>query len=128
VCENDISLMRVDPPCPTFEEVWTLFQRYQARLGGDGLIGRRLFRLFRMAGFSRIELSVQPEVHWQGSAGFSGWIRNLAGNLESARRGLDDPSLCGQAKLDKAISELDDLLRCPDASAHFMWNRAMAVR
>jgi len=33
VCENDISLMRVDPPCPTFEEAWTAFQQYQEALG-----------------------------------------------------------------------------------------------
>jgi SAM-dependent methyltransferase len=128
VCENDISLMRVDPPCPAFEDVWTLFQQYQQRLGGDGLIGRRLFRLFRSAGFSDVELSVQPEVHWHGSLGFSPWIRNLQGNLESARRGLEQSSECGQAKLETAIAELAQLSRRPDASAHFMWNRAMGRR
>ena len=128
VCENDISLMRVDPPCPTFDEVWAVFQRFQIELGGDGLIGRRLFRLFHSAGFSEIELSVQPEVHWQGSVGFSPWIRNLAGNLDSARRGLEQSSQCGKTKLDAAMAELADLARRPDASAHFMWNRAVARR
>lgn len=128
VCENDISLMRVDPPCPAFEEVWTVFQRHQERLGGDGLIGRRLFRLFRSAGFSEIELSVQPEVHWQGSVGFSAWIRNLQGNLDSARQGLEKSTDCGKAKLNRALAELAELSRHPDASAHFMWNRAMARR
>jgi hypothetical protein len=43
-CENDISLLRVDPPCPAFEEIWKAFQRHQATLGGDGLIGQRLFQ------------------------------------------------------------------------------------
>jgi ubiquinone/menaquinone biosynthesis C-methylase UbiE len=46
-CENDTSLVRLDPPCPTFETVWVHFQDYQRKLGGDSLIGRRLYRLFR---------------------------------------------------------------------------------
>ena len=92
------------------------------------LVGRRLFRLFRIAGLTQIELSVQPEVHWQGSPRFSAWIQNLAGNLESARHGLEASALCGQEKLGRAIAELADLSCRPDASSHFMWNRAMAIR
>lgn len=127
-CENDISLLRLDPPCPAFEEVWLAFQQHQRNLGGDGLIGRRLYRLFRQAGFAQIELSVQPEVHWHGSAGFFGWIQNLIGNIESARQGLVDSGLCDYAQLAKAIAELTDLSRRSDASSHFMWNRAVAIR
>jgi SAM-dependent methyltransferase len=128
VCENDISLNRVDPPCPTFEDVWIEFQRLQAQLGGDGLIGRRLFRLFRSSGFADVELSVQPEVHWQGSVAFLAWVRNLQGNLESARRGLERSASCGASKLNAAIAELDELARRPDASATFVWNRATGRR
>jgi ubiquinone/menaquinone biosynthesis C-methylase UbiE len=127
-CENDISLLRLDPPCPTFEAVWLAFQRHQKELGGDSLIGRRLYRLFRQAGFERIELSVQPEIHWHGSAGFAGWIQNLVGNIESARRGLVESGLCVQRQLDDAIAELTDLCQQKDASAHFLWNRAVAIR
>lgn len=127
-CENDISLLRVDPPCPAFEEVWLAFQQHQRNLGGDGLIGRRLYRLFRQADFARIELSVQPEVHWYGSAGFFGWIQNLIGNIESARQRLVDSGLCVQPQLEKAIAELTDLSQQRNASSHFMWNRAVAIR
>ena len=118
VCENDISLVRFDPPCPAFEHAWDLFQRYQAALGGDGAIGRRLYRLFHDAGLTGIELSLQPEVHWHGSPGFAAWVRNIIGNLESARRGLD------AAALDAAAAELTSLARRPDASSVFVWNRA----
>jgi len=127
-CENDLSLLRLDPPCPAVEEVVVAFQRRQKDLGGDGLIGRRLYRLFRQAGFSRIALSVQPEVHWHGSAGFCGWIQNLIGNIESARQGLLDSGLCDGAQLATAIAELTDLSRQSDASSHFIWNRAVAIR
>jgi ubiquinone/menaquinone biosynthesis C-methylase UbiE len=128
VCENDISLLRVDPPCPSFEKVWAAFQEYQESLGGDSRIGRRLLRLFRQAGFSRIELSVQPEVHWYGSEAFPGWIQNLVGNVESARQGLVDSGLCSEAELERAIAELREVSQRDDASSCFMWNRALALR
>jgi SAM-dependent methyltransferase len=122
VCENDISLLRFDPPCPAFDRAWDLFQRYQATLGGDGAIGRRLYRLFSNAGLTRIELSVQPEVHWHGSRGFAAWVQNIIGNLESARRGIDEASLT------HAVAELRALALREDASSVFVWNRAMAVK
>ena len=128
VCENDITLFRVDPPCLTFEHVWQAFERYQKSLGGDGLIGRRLFRLFRQAGFSRIELSVQPEAHWHGSPEFSAWIQNLIGNIDSARQGLVAATFCNEAEIETAIAELTAVGCDPNASSHFMWNRAVAFK
>jgi SAM-dependent methyltransferase len=127
-CENDISLLRIDPPCPAFEGVWVAFQRFQDSLGGDGRIGRRLFRLFRSAGFSSIELSVQPEVHWFGSPGFSSWIQNVIGNIESACDGMMTSGFCNAAQIERAFTELHELMRRDDASSHFTWNRAMATR
>jgi SAM-dependent methyltransferase len=127
-CENDVTLLRLDPCCPLFEKVWKAFQQRQRDLGGDSQIGRRLYRLFRLAGFTAIELSVQPEVHWYGSVGFNGWIQNIIGNVESARRGLLDAGLCNQAQVDDSIAELTSLAQNDAASSHFVWNRAMAVR
>jgi SAM-dependent methyltransferase len=126
--ENDISLSRLDPPCLCFEKVWSAFARHQQRLGGDPFIGRRLFRIFRSAGFKDVELSVQPDIHWQGSPGFSAWVENLAGNVRGARDGLIASELSTPAEVDEAISELSSLAQLPDASAQFVWNRAVAVR
>jgi ubiquinone/menaquinone biosynthesis C-methylase UbiE len=127
-CENDISLMRLDPACPAFEDVWLAFQQHQKNLGGDSLVGRRLHRLFRSAGFSTVQLSVQPEVHWHGSAGFAVWMANLVGNIESARQGLVGSGLCLAGQIDTAIGELRCVAEDANASSHFMWNRAVAVR
>jgi SAM-dependent methyltransferase len=128
VCENDISLLRLDPECPAFEAIWAAFQRHQHTLGGDSHIGRRLYRLFREVGLANVGLSVQPEVHWHGSPGFSGWIQNLIGNVESARRGLIESELCREEQLDAALAELKGLLENNQASSLFVWNRAVAVR
>ncbi|MEQ1758905.1 MAG: methyltransferase domain-containing protein [Vicinamibacterales bacterium] len=128
VCENDTSLVRLDPPCPTFDRVWATFQLYQARLRGDSLIGRRLYRLCRSAGFTDITLSVQPEVHWHGSPAFAPWVTNLVGNVESARAGLIATGMAAPEIIDAAVSELTSLLSNDTASATFAWNRARAVR
>lgn len=128
VCENDVSLLRFDPECPIFQSVWEAFQQHQHNLGGDSHIGRRLYGLFRSAGFSEIELSVQPEVHWHGSVDFSAWIRNTIGNVESARRGLVNSGLCTEDRVDAAVAELTALMDNDQASSHFMWNRAIAMR
>jgi SAM-dependent methyltransferase len=127
-CENDISLLRLDPPCPTFERVWTAFAAYQRRLGGDALIGRRLYRLFRTAGLATIELSIQPEVHWHGSPGFAATIENTIGNIKSGQRGLVETGLSNEAEIGDAIGELRRLLTSPDASSLFSWNRVLAIR
>jgi SAM-dependent methyltransferase len=83
--------------------------------------------LFVEAGLSKMELSVQPEVHWHGSEGFAAWIQNLIGNIESARRGLIESTLCINTQLDNAVAELTRLLQDRTASAAFIWNRAKGV-
>jgi ubiquinone/menaquinone biosynthesis C-methylase UbiE len=128
VMENDISLLRVDPPCMGFNAIWTAFTQYQWQLGGDALIGRRLFRLLKSAGFEQIELSVQPEIHWSGSPGFQAWIANLGGNIESAREGLAKAGLCNADQIARAQRELEQFAKKENASTTFVWNRAMAVR
>ena len=126
--ENDISLVRLHPPCPAFDEVWSALAAYQKKLGGDAHIGRRLFALFRGAGFSQVELSLQPEVHWQGSPGFAGWIENLLGNLRSAEKEIAVAGLCSQEVLERAKQELSTVANHHDGSMVFAWNRAAAVR
>jgi SAM-dependent methyltransferase len=127
VCENDISLLRVDPPCPAFDRVWGAFQDYQRRLGGDARVGGRLYRLLRGAGLSQVELSVLPEVHWHGSPCFAAWIENLIGNVEGARKGLVESGATEAPLVEDALGELHALLRNADASSVFIWNRARAT-
>lgn len=126
-CENDSSLIRFDPDCPAFERVWKAFQQHQQDLGGDSEIGRRLYGLFRKAGLRDIELSVQPEIHWHGSPGFVAWLKNLIGNVESARRGLVQSGLCSEKDIDEGIMELTALSENEQGSALFAWNRAVGV-
>jgi SAM-dependent methyltransferase len=127
VTENDIGLLRVDPPCPAFERVWAAFGDYQRRLGGDAYVGARLHRLMRGAGLSRIELSVLPEVHWHGSPNFQAWIENIIGNVEGVGAGLIESGVAEASLVEGALGELRALLDDRDASSVFMWNRAAAT-
>jgi len=124
VVENDISAMRYDPPSLAFDEVWSAFAELQRRIGGDGLIGSKLFRLLRSAGFRDVELSIQPEVHWAGSPGFEAWIENQIGNLRGAAGALSEFGLASRARIEEAIADLELLRKRADASAIFYWNRA----
>ena len=127
-CENDSSLIRFDPECPVFDRVWPAFRNYQATLGGDSDIGRRLYRLFHRAGLSQIELSVQTEIHWHGSPGYESWLTNIIGNIQSARSGLVNAGLCSEDEIAAAIAELKALSRNVEGSSIFVWNRAVGRR
>ncbi len=127
--ENDISLIRHDPPTPAFYKVWNAFAQLQARLGGDALIGRKLYRLFREAGFDGdLILSPQPEVFWQGHPGFRPWLDNLAGNVRSGEAKLQELALASAADIAAAISNLTAVATHPHGSTWFYWNRASATK
>jgi SAM-dependent methyltransferase len=127
--ENDITLVRHDPATPAFYKVWTAFARLQAQLGGDATIGRKLYRLAREAGFSGdVWLSVQPEVYWQGHGGYRPWLENLAGNLRSGERALQESSLCSAEDLQSAFAELQAAADAFHGSTWFVWNRASATK
>lgn len=68
VQENNIAINEVYPECQHFKTVWKQFAELQSRLGGDALIGKKLFVLLKEAGFRDIELSIQPEVHYSGTS------------------------------------------------------------
>ena len=126
VQENNILVNVLHPDCPRFDSVWRRFAELQTRLGGDALIGKKLFPLMREAGFRSVALGVAPEVHWAGSAGFEPWIVNLIQNVRGAEQELVSRGLASAAEIEAAVAEMRQLLGRPDASAFFYWNRASA--
>ncbi|PWT91817.1 MAG: hypothetical protein C5B54_04600 [Acidobacteria bacterium] len=126
--ENNISVVAFDPDCPMFDHIWRQFATLQTRLGGDALIGKRLYRFFREAGFRNIQLSYAPEIHHAGSKDFEGWVINLIGNVQSGKNMLIQEKLATTEEIDGAIAELESLMSRKDASALFHWNRASAKK
>jgi ubiquinone/menaquinone biosynthesis C-methylase UbiE len=126
--ENNILATAFDPDCKTFDRVWAQFAKLQERLGGDALIGKRLFRLLRKAGFNDVTLSVQPELHHVGMPSFAPWVENLIDNLRPAADALETQGLADRAEVEAACQELAALLGMEHASALFYWNRASATK
>ncbi|MBI4393935.1 MAG: methyltransferase domain-containing protein [Euryarchaeota archaeon] len=128
VQENNILATAFDPDCEAFDRVWARFATLQERLGGDALIGKRLYGLFRKAGFKDVSLSVQPELHHVGMQSFAPWVENLIDNLKPAAPALEEHGLASREEVETACEELSSLLRMEHASALFYWNRASAVK
>jgi SAM-dependent methyltransferase len=125
--ENDITLMRLDPPTPAFYRVWNAFAKLQAALGGDATIGRKLFRLFRDAGFDGdLTLSPCPDVYWQGHPNFRPWLDNIIGNIRSGEAALLSRGLLTAAEIQAAIDDIRMVADHPQGSTWFYWNRAAA--
>ena len=126
--ENNILILELYPVCPAFDHIWRQFAVLQGRLGGDALIGKKLFPLFKQAGFEKIELSLQPEVHWSESSNFREWMQNAIGNVESGRERMQEKGLATETEIEAAIHELQGLMERDDASLFFYWNRAVGVK
>jgi ubiquinone/menaquinone biosynthesis C-methylase UbiE len=128
VQENNVLVHYFDPDTPLFDHVWRRFVELQRRLGGDAMVGKRLFALFREAGFRDVDLSLQPEFHWVGKPTFRPWVENLIGNIVGAEAKLVEHGLASSAEIRQAEAELRALMAREDASALFYWNRAKGVK
>jgi SAM-dependent methyltransferase len=128
VQENDILANTFDPDCPHFDALWRRFARLQSLLGGDALIGKKLLRLFRQAGFGQVQLSVQPEVHYAALPTFRPWIENLVANVRASQEQLIAKELATAEEVRLGIEDLRGLLADESASAFFYWNRASGVK
>ncbi|HEV2912731.1 MAG TPA: methyltransferase domain-containing protein [Pyrinomonadaceae bacterium] len=126
--ENNILILAFYPECERFESVWQRFAQLQMQLGGDALIGKKLFALFKQAGFGGIELSLQPEIHHAGAESFRPWIENLIGNVDSGAAEMQKRGLASADELNAAVAELRFFAERDDASAIFYWNRAAGVK
>ena len=124
VQENNTLAITFHPSCPAFIRVWRRFADYQRHLGGDALIGKRLFSLLKESGFEDIKLSIDPEVHYFGIDSFHPWIENLIIILEGAAEKLATSGFVTSEELDAAVSELRRFQNNPIASSYFYWNRA----
>jgi SAM-dependent methyltransferase len=126
--ENDVLVNTFDPDCPRFDHVWRQFARLQELLGGDARIGKKLYRLFRDAGFADVRLTIQPEVHSAGMATFRVWVENLIQNVRPAEAELVGRGLLTAEELREGLAELRRLKDDETASAFFYWNRAVGVK
>ncbi len=126
--ENNILAIEMYPDCPNFKKAWQKFALLQYELGGDALIGKKLYSLVKKSGFRKIELSAAPEFHYYDLVSFRPWIENLIGNIEGAKGKLTGYNLLTNEEIKEALEELNNFINLPEASTYFYWNRVFAVK
>jgi ubiquinone/menaquinone biosynthesis C-methylase UbiE len=126
--ENSILLMEFYPDCPHFKKVWMAFADYQSGIGGDAMIGIRLYEMLKRAGFVHPELSLAPEIHYHEKGTLVPWIDNLIGNIMGARNPLIQNNFITTREFSQALKELENFKKNDYASSYFYWNRAKAVK
>jgi ubiquinone/menaquinone biosynthesis C-methylase UbiE len=124
--ENNILINAMDPDCPIYTFVLHKFVALQAHMGGDGEIGKKLFRLLKQQGFSSIDISIEPEVHNFDMPTYDGWISNAIKILIGAKTRLLQLDGMSEQVFQKVIQELEDIRTNPFGSTFFYWNRASA--
>lgn len=126
--ENAISLMRVFPECPSFQQVWAHFTTLQSQLGGDAEMGTKLYSLAYHAGFQQITPAFAQEIHYHEKGTLNGWVDNLIGNIQGATDALIQADLATSETIQQALQELEELKKYPEASSYFYWNRITAKK
>jgi ubiquinone/menaquinone biosynthesis C-methylase UbiE len=128
VQENDISLQRFDPPVPKFDAIWRKVAVLQERLGGDALIGSKLFRLLQQAGFRDVRLSFAPDAYRAGQEALTLWVENLIAIVRGCEAQLVSHGLATQMEVEAALEEVAPHRTRDDASSWFFWNRASGIK
>jgi ubiquinone/menaquinone biosynthesis C-methylase UbiE len=124
--ENAILLLKLYPECTVFDQVWSAFARYQSDIGGDSMIGIKLYDLLKQAGFRHPVLSMAPEIHYMESGTHKPWIDNLIGNIRGAKEQLVTGHYISEKQYSDAVMELEEFKGNENASSYFYWNRAVA--
>ncbi len=126
--ENSILWMEFYPSCPKFMHAWKKFAQLQSMMGGDAMVGIKLYDKLKRAGFRNLEISLASESRTAEDPAFRPWITNLIGNLESGRKNLIDKNFLNESEFQQALDELNEFMQHPFASTYFAWNRVEGVK
>jgi ubiquinone/menaquinone biosynthesis C-methylase UbiE len=126
--ENNNEIQHTWPDCPAFQHAWKAFEYLQADMGGDALIGKKLYAMAYDTGFQDIQISLQPEMHGYNEAGYGIWVKNLIALLMGAKSHIISDKYLSDKQFNDAISELEALHDNPRGAVYFYWNRLKAKK
>jgi ubiquinone/menaquinone biosynthesis C-methylase UbiE len=124
--ENNNEIQHTWPDCPAFLHAWKVFEYMQADMGGDALIGKKLYAMAYDTGFDEIQISLQPEMHGCNEPGFAVWVKNLIALLMGAKSYIISERYLSSDAFSAAITELEALFKNQRGSVYFYWNRLKA--
>lgn len=108
VVEGDHGSCYFHPETPAARQAWQCLIESQARLGGDSLIGRRVYPLLAAAGFDDVQVSPRMVyVDQSRPALVEGFIRRtIIAMVEGVRQASLEQGLIDQATWEKGIADL----------------------
>jgi protein-L-isoaspartate O-methyltransferase len=129
VIEGDHGSCYFHPETEAALHAWRGLVLAQAKLGGDSLIGRRLYPLLRSAGF-RV-LSVSPRMVYVDAsrpALVAGFVRKtITAMVEGARENALRFSVADAATFDRGVADLRALADSPEGTFCYTFFKAVAV-
>ncbi|UCG50665.1 MAG: methyltransferase domain-containing protein [Candidatus Latescibacterota bacterium] len=126
--DDDHDVMRIWPELPVIEQLWRTYADSFRKLGNDPFIGRRLVSLLHEAGANPARNQWLPFSSCAGNPLFDAFVENFAGVLGGARQTILDTSSITASDFDKAISDLKEWARLPDAALWYGTFWAEGVR
>lgn len=130
VIEGDHGSCYFHPETKEAVRAWNCLIEAQAALGGDSLIGRRLYPLLAEAGFR--EISVSPRVVYCDASrpeyrdGFAG--KTIAPMVEGVERQALEMGLMEPDSWRKGIADLYRIAACPEGVFNYTFFKAVAVK
>ena len=126
--DDDHDVLRLWPEPAGFAALWSAYVRTYDRVGNDPFVGRRLVSLLSSCG------AIPARNQWlffgscSGHEDFAPYVENLAGVLESSRPAVLEASILEPAFFDRAIAEIREWGRRPDAAIWYAVCWAEGVR
>jgi SAM-dependent methyltransferase len=130
VIEGDHGSAYFHPETSEATRAWKCLIEVQAALGGDSLIGRRLYPLLEDAGFRDIDVS--PRVVYCDRSrpayrdGFAG--KTIAPMVEGVEKQALEMGLMEYAAWRKGVADLYHVAACPEGVFNYTFFKAVAVR
>ena len=128
VIEGDHGSCYWHPETAAAHTVWQCLIRAQARLGGDSLIGRRLFPLLTAAGFSDVQVSPRM-VYCDSSrpAWVDGFVRKtIIAMVEGVKTKALELGLTDEVTWQQGIHDLNHVADRPDGTFCYTFFKAVA--
>jgi len=128
LADDDHQVFRLWPEPPGFAELWRAYHRAFEHLGCDPYVGRRLVALLHEAGATPVRN------HWiffgscAAAPEFAGFVANLIGVIETARKIITDPLGLTTKQFKDAIGAVREWSCRPDAAIWYSLCWAEGVR
>lgn len=130
VIEGDHGSCHFHPDSEDARKAWQCLIDGQAALGGDSLIGRRLYPLLRRAGFTEVRIS--PRIvycdHSKPSL-VEGFVRKtIIAMVEGVRERAGEMGLIDAATWERGMADLNRVASCANGTFCYTFFKGLAVK